>query len=108
MKPNPGLRAWLQTVGWIAWALGGGGAAGATIYEVPENYDKFVGARDENIMADDVHFETAAILKQVRIRLAIRGSQTCKIWLFDALSSPPLHVAEFTNVPATNATDVST
>ena len=70
MKPNFGLRAWLQTVGWIAWALGGGGAAGATIYEVPENVDKFVGARDENIMADDVHFGTASIVKRVRIRLA--------------------------------------
>ena len=108
MKPNPGLRAWWQIAGWIAWVLGAGATTAATIYEVPENVDKFVGARDENIMADDVHFETASIVKRVRIRLAIRGSQTCKIWLFDALSSPPLHVAEFTNVPAPGATNVAT
>ena len=108
MKPNPGLRAWWQIAGWIAWVLGAGATTAATIYEVPENVDKFVGARDENIMADDVHFETASIVKRVRIRLAIRGSQTCKIWLFDALSSPPLHVAEFTNVPAPSATNVAT
>ncbi|MGD9611511.1 MAG: hypothetical protein AB7V22_01260 [Kiritimatiellia bacterium] len=108
MKPNLGLRAWMQTVGWIACALGGGAASGATIYEVPENDVQFVGARDVNIMADDVHFGTASIVKLVRIRLAIRGSQTCKLWLFDALDEPPIHVAEFMNVPATNATHVST
>lgn len=108
MKPNPGLRAWLQTVGWLVWALGGGAASGAVIYEVPENTGNFVGARDVNIMADDVHFATASIVKLVRIRLAIRGTQTCKLWLFDALNSPPIHVAEFPNVPATNGTNVST
>ena len=108
MKSNPGLRAWLQTVGWIAWALGGGAASGAVVYEVPENTGNFVGARDVNIMADDVHFGTASIVKLVRIRLAIRGTQTCKLWLFAALSEPPIHVAEFTNVPATNGTNVAT
>lgn len=93
----------------LVLALGSRCAAGEqVIYQVPENGDKIVGARDENIMADDVHFGTASIVNLVRIRLAIRGTQTCKLWLFEALNSPPLHVAEFTNVPAANERDMST
>ncbi len=83
-------------------------AKAQVIYQVPENGDKIVGARDENIMADDIHFGTASIIRLVRIRLAIRGTQTCKLWLFDALNSPPLHAAAFTNVPAANERDMST
>jgi len=107
MHSASSMHARRRTVGLAVWILTAA-AAGAAIYEVPENNDNFVGARDANILADDVHFETASIVKLVRIRLAIRGTQTCKLWLFDALNSPALHVATFTNVPATDGTDVST
>lgn len=83
-------------------------AAAQVIYQVRETGDKIVGARDENIMADDVHFGTASIVSLVRIRLAIQGTQTCKLWLFDALNDPPLHVVSFTNVAAANERDMST
>ena len=78
------------------------------LYEVPENASKLVGARDVNILADDIHFETAAIISKIRIRLAIAGVQTCQLWLFDALGSPAIHTVTFTNEPATTNTDVST
>ena len=80
----------------------------ASIYEVPEIAKEVVGAWDVNILADDVHFKTAAIISKVRIRLAIAGEQTCKLWIFDALNSAPLHTVLFTNVPATSEYDVST
>jgi hypothetical protein len=80
----------------------------ASIYEVPENHGDVVGAWDVNILADDVHFETASIISQIRMRLAIAGAQTCKLWLFAATNSLPIHTVSFTNVPATNQYDVST
>lgn len=83
-------------------------ARGAAIYEVPELPNNLVGAWDVNILADDVHFETASVISKIRIRLAIAGVQTCKLWLFDALGSPPIHTATFTNVPASTNTDAST
>ena len=67
-----------------------------------------VGAWDVNILADDVHFETAAIISKIRIRLAIKGTQTCTLWVFDALHSAPIHTVTFTNGIATNQHDVST
>ena len=82
--------------------------ARAAIYEVPEDLSDLVGARDVNILADDVHFETASIISKIRIRLAIAGVQTCKLWVFDALGSPPIHAVTFTNVPASTNTDVRT
>ena len=83
-------------------------SARAVIYEVPENKTNFVGARDVNILADDVHFKTASIISKVRMRLAIKGVQACTIWLFDAMNSLPIHTVSFTNVPAFNEFDVST
>lgn len=80
----------------------------AAIYEVPETKTNWVGGWDVNIMADDVHFETAAIIHKIRIRLAIAGVQTCQLWLFEALSSPAIHTLTFTNEPANINTDVST
>jgi len=81
---------------------------GGSIYEVPELEGEVVGAWDVNIMADDVHFETAAVIRQVRLRLAVAGSQTCRLWIFDALNQPPLHTAVFSNVPALDQYDVTT
>ena len=80
----------------------------ASIYEVPEDKGIVMGAFDVNILADDVHFETAAIINKIRMRLAIKGTQTCTLWVFDALNSPPIHAVAFTNAPATNQFDVST
>lgn len=82
--------------------------SGAVIYEVPEDSGEVVGAWDVNILADDVHFETTSIIHMVRMRLAIAGVQTCQLWLFTTLNSPPIYVATFTNRPATNQFDVST
>ena len=97
--------AWLFVLGlFTGFSL----PAPAAIYEVPENSGNLVGAWDANIMADDVHFASAAILSKVRIRLAIAGVQTCRLWLFDALASPPIYTAAFTNVPAGVETAVST
>ncbi|MGD9782045.1 MAG: hypothetical protein AB7V14_07820 [Kiritimatiellia bacterium] len=80
----------------------------ASIYEVPEMPGEVVGAWDANILADDVHFETAAIVGTIRQRLAIKGNQTCTLWVFDALNRPPIHTVSFTNVPAADPFDVST
>jgi hypothetical protein len=106
---NPGRgrgRNWAVAIGVWAWATWAG--AQGSIYEVPEVPGEVVGAWDVNILADDVHFETAAILRMVRLRLAIAGEQECKVWIFDSMGSPALHVQGFTNVPATNQFDVST
>ncbi len=92
-----GLCAWTA---WV-WAQG-------SIYEVPEVAGEVVGAWDVNILADDVEFEVASIIRMVRLRLAIAGEQDCRVWIFDSLNAPPLHVQAFTNVPATNQFDVST
>ena len=81
---------------------------GGVIYEASENPSNVVGAFDVNILADDVHFETASIIRKIRIRLAIASNQTCKLWIFDATDSLPLHVVPFTNVPAATPFDVST
>lgn len=81
---------------------------GGVIYEASENPSNVVGAFDVNILADDVHFETASILSKIRVRLAIAGAQTCKLWIFDATNSLPLQVVPFTNVPAGTTYDVST
>ena len=86
----------------------GNAPARASIYEVPETDGEVVGARDVNILADDVHFKTAAIIGMIRLRLAIQGTQTCMLWVFDALNRPPLHAVEFTNVPAASPFDLST
>jgi hypothetical protein len=83
-------------------------APAAPIYEVAEEPLKVVGAWDVNILADDVHFETPAVIRQVRMRLAIKGSQACQLWIFAALDSPPIYTAAFTNVPATNGYNVAT
>jgi hypothetical protein len=100
------MTRWLL-VGFFFFGLCAGGRAGV-IYEVPETPNQVAGAFDVNILADDVHFETAAILRKVRMRLAIAGSQACKLWIFDAMNSLPIHVVPFTNVPAGNAFTVST
>lgn len=89
----------------LVWPRAG---VGATIYEVPEKANVVVGAWDANILADDVHFKTASIIRQIRMRLAIRNSQTCTLWIFDGLNRAPLHAVAFTNSPATNQFDVST
>ena len=81
---------------------------GAAIYEVPENANDVVGAWDVNILADDVHFKTASVIRQIRMRFAIRNSQTCTLWIFDGLNRAPLHAVSFTNPPATDQFDVST
>lgn len=81
---------------------------GAVIYGVPEKAGEVVGAWDVNILADDVHFETASIIREIHIRLAIAGEQTCKLWVFDGMNRPPLHVIPFTNAAALNPYDVST
>ena len=99
-----GLAA-LLAAGWLA---GSGAARAAVVYQVQEMPGEVVGAWDVNILADDVHFAAPTILSQVRIRLAIAGAQECKLWLFDGLNRPPLHVATFTNVPAASPYDVST
>lgn len=91
IPPGPGLQAYA-----------------GSIYEVPENPNQVVGAWDVNILADDVHFKAPAIIRKIRMRLAIAGLQTCKIWVFAATNSAPIHTASFTNVPATNEFDVST
>lgn len=83
-------------------------AFAASIYEVPEVAGEVVGAWDVNILADDVHFETAAFVSKIRMRLAIAGTQTCKLWVFDALNRPPIHETAFTSIPAANEFDVST
>jgi hypothetical protein len=83
-------------------------SSGATIYEVPENPGNLVGAWDVNIFADDVHFGTASIISKIRMRLAIRGVQTCKLWLFTATNSAPIHTVSFTNVSAIYPIDVTT
>ena len=101
------MRARRRTAGLAVWILTVA-AAGAAIYEVPEYRDHLVGARDVNILADDVHFETAAVVSMVRLRLAIAGQQTCQVWLFAATNAAPLYVAAFTNAPATNEFGVST
>ena len=82
--------------------------ARASIYEVPETPGEVVGAWDVNILADDVHFETAAIVNMIRMRLAIKGNQACMLWVFDALNRPPIYTVAFTNVPAAGPFDVST
>jgi hypothetical protein len=81
---------------------------GEVIYDISENSSNVVGAYDVNILADDVHFETASIISKIRIRLAIAGVQACKLWIFDATNSPPLHMVPFTNVPADTPFAVST
>ena len=101
---NRGLAV-LLAAGWLA---GSGAARAAVVYQVQEMPGEVVGAWDVNILADDVHFAAPTILSQVRIRLAIAGAQECKLWLFDGLNRPPLHVATFTNVPAASPYDVST
>lgn len=105
------LSAFGQRLG-LAVALGssswGGDARGESIYEVPEVANEVVGAWDVNILADDVHFAHASVLRQVRMRLAIAGVQTCKLWIFDGLNRDPLHTVVFTNQPATNQFHTST
>lgn len=99
-----------RSIGLLALAYFAGVCAvsGASIYEVPEDKAQMLGAWDVNIFADDVHFKTAAILRQVRLRLAIAGEQTCRLWIFDALDRDPLYEQTFTNVAATNPFGVAT
>ena len=78
------------------------------IYEVPEATNKVAGAWDVNILADDVHFSAPSVIRQVRLRLAIAGTQTCRLWIFTMLNSPPIYTAVFTNVPASSEYNVST
>ena len=94
----------------VAWLLlaGARSVPAAAIYEVPEKAGVVVGAWDANILADDVHFKTASVICQIRMRLAIRNSQTCTLWIFDGLNRAPLRTVSFTNSPATNQFDVST
>ena len=42
------------------------------------------------------------------MRLAIAGTQTCRLWIFTMLNSPPIYTAVFTNVPASSEYNVST
>lgn len=100
----PGIHAFAL----LLLLLPAGTAPAATIYEASEEPLKVVGAWDVNILADDVHFETPAVIRQVRLRLAIKGNQACQLWIFAALDSPPIYTAAFTNVPATNEYNVST
>ena len=83
-------------------------AHGASVYEVPETRGEVVGAWDGNIFADDVGFEVPSLVRMVRLRLAIAGVQTCRLWIFEELDAPPVYVATFTNAPATNQYDVAT
>jgi hypothetical protein len=96
--------------GLLAWLLTATADAGPSevIYGVPEAADNVVGAWDENIMADDVHFKTAAIISRISMRLAIQGTQTCKLWIFDGLDKVPLFTVPFTNTPALYEYDTST
>ncbi len=79
----------------------------AALYEVPEYVGEFVGAWDVNILADDVHFPSASILRDIRMPLAIAGVQTCTLWIFDALSQAPIYTVSFSNRPAVTNTDSS-
>lgn len=97
-----GLATALVCTGWCV------DARGAAIYEVPEVANEVVGAWDVNILADDVHFAHASVLRQVRIRLAIAGVQACKLWIFDGLNREALHTVVFTNQPATGTFHMST
>ncbi len=81
---------------------------GTVIYGVPEASGNAVGGWDVNIMADDIHFATAAIISKISMRFAIRGTQTCKLWIFDGFDKAPLHTVAFTNIPVVSADDVST
>lgn len=94
----------------VAWLLITAPAAshGAVIYGVPEASGNAVGARDVNIMADDIHFATAAVINRINMRLAIKGTQTCQLWIFDGLNKAPLHTMSFTNMSAGSTDDPST
>ena len=81
---------------------------GAVIYGVQENPGNAVGAWDVNIMADDVHFEKASVISQISLRLSIKGNQTCKLWIFTATNSLPIHTVSFTNVPSIDPVGVTT
>jgi hypothetical protein len=95
-----GMSRWLSLSVVLLLGLCPGLSASDALYEVPGDPDEVVGAWDVNIMADDVHFQTASIIREIRMPMSIAGIQTCTLWIFDALNSAPLHTQVFENVAA--------
>ena len=101
------MAIWLGLAAGLVHA-GGAWGAEAVIYQVPGEKGEVVGAWDVNLLADDVHFASASILREIRMPLAIAGVQTCRLWIFDALNAEAIYTAAFTNILATNQYDVHT
>ncbi len=78
------------------------GAAAGTVYLTDDQGTADLGVRDENILADDIHLEHAAIVTNILIPLAIAGTQSCGLWIFDSLNAPPFHYQAFTNIASSS------
>jgi len=77
-------------------------AEAETVYLTDDQGSADLGVRDENILADDIHLEHASIVTNLLIPLAISGTQSCGLWIFESLNSPPVHYQAFTNIASSS------
>ena len=77
-------------------------AAAETVYLTDDLGSADLGVRDENILADDIHLEHDAIITNILVPLAIEGTQSCGLWIFDSLNAPPVHYQAFTNIASSS------
>lgn len=84
-------------------------AEARTVYEVPvDPTANVLGVQDANIVVCRVEFDGPTILSRIEIPLAIRGEQTCTLWLFHQLNQPAVAQIPFTNVSAGGTFDFTT
>lgn len=76
-----------------------------TVYLTDDQGSADLGVLDENILADDIHLEHAAIVTNILIPLAIAGTQSCGLWIFESLNAPPVHYQAFTNIASSSRFD---
>ncbi|MDP6524964.1 MAG: hypothetical protein QGI24_06840 [Kiritimatiellia bacterium] len=80
-------------------------AMGVTVYETVSPSGNKSGAWDVNILADDVHFRCGGIITNVVMSLAIRGTNSCRVWIFDGFLRDAIYSAPFTHVPSSSSLD---
>ena len=102
------MSRWLILSDVLLLGLCPGLSASEALYEVPGDPDEVVGAWDVNIMADDVHFQTPSIIREIRMPMSIAGVQTCQLWIFDSMNSAPIHTQAFDNVISVDEFDLHT
>lgn len=73
---------------------------GVTVYETAALSGNKAGAWDMNILADDVHFRSGGIITNVVMSLAIKGTNSCRFWVFDGLVRDAIYSVSFTNIPS--------